>query len=298
LRLNRKWKITTVLIAFVLLLVMTAAGCADNEPQEEPNEAQEPANKKVVLATTTSTQDTGLLDELLPIFKEQTGYEVSPIAVGTGQALEMGESGNADVLLTHAPASEQPLVDNKDVINYQLVMHNDFVIVGPAGDPAQIKGMTSAADSFKKIMDSSSAFVSRGDDSGTHKKEKSIWEKLDVEPKGDWYIEAGTGMGDTLRMASEEQAYTLTDRGTYLAQKDKLDLEVMVEGDKILLNIYHVMQVNPEKNDKINAEGAKAFVEFMISPDTQKIIEDFGKDKYGEPLFIPDAGKNEDEIGM
>ncbi len=295
--LQRKWKIATLLMAFVLLLAMAAAGCADNESQG-PNEAKEPANKKVILATTTSTVDTGLLDELLPIFKEQTGYEVSTIAVGTGEALRMGEEGNADVLLTHAPASEQPLVDKGDVINYQLVMHNDFVIVGPASDPAKIKGMKSAADSFKKIMDSSSAFVSRGDDSGTHKKEKSIWEKLNVEPKGDWYIEAGAGMGDTLRMASEEQAYTLTDRGTYLAWKDKLDLEVMVEGDKILLNIYHVMQVNPEKNDKINAEGAKAFVEFMVSPDTQKIIEDFGKDKYGEPLFIPDAGKNEDEIGM
>lgn len=295
--LQRKWKIATLLMAFVLLLAMAAAGCADNESQG-PNEAKEPANKKVILATTTSTVDTGLLDELLPIFKEQTGYEVSTIAVGTGEALRMGEEGNADVLLTHAPASEQPLVDKGDVINYQLVMHNDFVIVGPANDPAKIKGMKSAADSFKKIMDSSSAFVSRGDDSGTHKKEKSIWEKLNVEPKGDWYIEAGAGMGDTLRMASEEQAYTLTDRGTYLAWKDKLDLEVMVEGDKILLNIYHVMQVNPEKNDKINAEGAKAFVEFMVSPDTQKIIEDFGKDKYGEPLFIPDAGKNEDEIGM
>lgn len=295
--LQRKWKIAALLMAFVLLLAMAAAGCADNESQG-PNEAKEPANKKVILATTTSTVDTGLLDELLPIFKEQTGYEVSTIAVGTGEALRMGEEGNADVLLTHAPASEQPLVDKGDVINYQLVMHNDFVIVGPASDPAKIKGMKSAADSFKKIMDSSSAFVSRGDDSGTHKKEKSIWEKLNVEPKGDWYIEAGAGMGDTLRMASEEQAYTLTDRGTYLAWKDKLDLEVMVEGDKILLNIYHVMQVNPEKNDKINAEGAKAFVEFMVSPDTQKIIEDFGKDKYGEPLFVPDAGKNEDEIGM
>jgi tungstate transport system substrate-binding protein len=295
--LQRKWKIAALLMAFVLLLAMAAAGCADNESQG-PNEAKEPANKKVILATTTSTVDTGLLDELLPIFKEQTGYEVSTIAVGTGEALRMGEEGNADVLLTHAPASEQPLVDKGDVINYQLVMHNDFVIVGPANDPAKIKGMKSAADSFKKIMDSSSAFVSRGDDSGTHKKEKSIWEKLNVEPKGDWYIEAGAGMGDTLRMASEEQAYTLTDRGTYLAWKDKLDLEVMVEGDKILLNIYHVMQVNPEKNDKINAEGAKAFVEFMVSPDTQKIIEDFGKDKYGEPLFVPDAGKNEDEIGM
>ncbi|HHV34961.1 MAG TPA: solute-binding protein [Syntrophomonadaceae bacterium] len=294
-KLRKKW-VTGIMLAFILSLVMAVAGCAQEEPKDT-DKTTEPANKKVVLATTTSTDNTGLLDELEPIFKEKTGYEVSHVAVGTGEALRMGEKGDADVLLTHAPASEQPLVDNKDVINYQLVMHNDFIIVGPASDPAKVKGMESAADSLKKIMDSEATFVSRGDDSGTHKKEKAIWKDLDVEPKGDWYVEAGAGMGDTLRMASEKKAYTLTDRGTYLAQKDKLDLEVLVEGDKILLNIYHVMQVNPEKNDKINADGAKAFVEFLISPETQKIIEDFGKDKYGEPLFIPDAGKEMDEVG-
>lgn len=291
----RKKSLVGIMLALMLALVMAVAGCAGEEPQE--TETEEPTNTKVILATTTSTQDTGLLDELIPIFKEETGYEISTIAVGTGEALRMGEKGDADVLLTHAPASEQPLVDNNDVMNYQLVMHNDFVIVGPAADPAQIKGTESAADTFQKLMDNKSTFVSRGDDSGTHKKEKAIWEELGVEPTGDWYVEAGAGMGDTLRMASEKQAYTLTDRGTYLAQKDNLELEVLVEGDKILLNIYHVMQVNPEKNDKINADGAKAFVEFLVSSDTQKIIEDFGKDKYGEPLFIPDAGMNEDEIG-
>lgn len=291
----RKKSLVGIMLALMLALVMAVAGCAGEEPQE--TETEEPTNTKVILATTTSTQDTGLLDELIPIFKEETGYEISTIAVGTGEALRMGEKGDADVLLTHAPASEQPLVDNNDVMNYQLVMHNDFVIVGPAADPAQIKGTDSAADTFQKLMDSEGTFVSRGDDSGTHKKEKAIWEELGVEPTGDWYVEAGAGMGDTLRMASEKQAYTLTDRGTYLAQKDNLELEVLVEGDKILLNIYHVMQVNPEKNDKINADGAKAFVEFLVSSDTQKIIEDFGKDKYGEPLFIPDAGMNEDEIG-
>jgi tungstate transport system substrate-binding protein len=291
----RKKSLVGIMLALMLALVMAVAGCAGEEPQE--TETEEPTNTKVILATTTSTQDTGLLDELIPIFKEETGYEISTIAVGTGEALRMGEKGDADVLLTHAPASEQPLVDNNDVMNYQLVMHNDFVIVGPAADPAQIKGTESAADTFQKLMDNKSTFVSRGDDSGTHKKEKAIWEELGVEPTGDWYVEAGAGMGDTLRMASEKQAYTLTDRGTYLAQKDNLELEVLVEGDKILLNIYHVMQVNPEKNDKINADGAKAFVEFLVSSDTQKIIEDFGKDKYDDPLFIADAGKNEDEIG-
>ena len=283
----RKKSIVSIMLALMLALVMAVAGCAGEEPQE----TEEPANTKVILATTTSTQDTGLLDELIPFFKEETGYEISTIAVGTGEALRMGEAGDADVLLTHAPASEQELVDNNDVMNYQLVMHNDFVIVGPAADPTQIKGIESAADAFQKLMDNEGTFVSRGDDSGTHKKEKAVWEKMDVKPEGDWYVEAGAGMGDTLRMASEKQAYTLTDRGTYLAQKENLDLEVLVEGDKILLNIYHVMQVNPEKNDKINADGAKAFVEFLVSSDTQKVIEDFGKDKYGEPLFIPDAGR-------
>ncbi len=289
-KLQKKW-ITGILLAFILSLVMVAAGCAQDEPKDT-KKTPEPANKKVVLATTTSTQDTGLLDELVPMFKDKTGYEISTIAKGTGAALKMGEDGDADVLLTHAPASEKTLVDAKDVINYKLVMHNDFVIVGPASDPAKIKGNKSAADTFQKIADSKAAFVSRGDDSGTHKKEKNVWKDMNFEPKGDWYIEAGAGMADTLRMASEKKAYTLTDRGTYLAQKDKLDLEVLVEGDKILLNIYHVMQVNPEKNDKINGDGAKAFVEFMVDPETQAFIKDFGKDKYGQPLFIPDAGKS------
>jgi tungstate transport system substrate-binding protein len=210
----------------------------------------------------------------------------------------MGKKGEADVLLTHAPASERPLVENGDVINYQLVMHNDFIIVGPPDDPAQIKGEKDATEAFKKIMNGRFTFVSRGDDSGTHKKEKAIWDKLGVTPAGDWYLEAGSGMADTLRLASEKNAYTLTDRGTYLAQKDNLKLASLMEGDPMLLNIYHVMQVNPEKFPKVNAAGAKAFVEFMISPETQRIIGDFGVDKYGQPLFIPDAGKSEEEIGM
>ena len=245
----------------------------------------------VILSTTTSTVDSGLLDDLIPRFEKKTGFRVKTIAVGTGQALAMGEKGEADVLLVHAPASEKKLVDAGVVINYQLVMHNDFIIVGPAADPAKIKGKT-AADAFKAIDAGGAVFVSRGDDSGTHKKELSLWKDANVVPTGKpWYQESGQGMGATLLMASEKAGYTLTDRATYLAQKANVRLEILSEGDKPLLNIYHVMQVNPEKFSKVNAAGAKAFVEFMIAPETQKVIGEFGKDKYGASLFFPDAVK-------
>ncbi len=267
--------------AFILVLVLGVS----NAP------AQAPAQKDLILATTTSTVDTGLLDVLTPIFEKKTGYKVKTIAVGTGQALAMGEKGEADVLLVHAPEAEQKLVDSKAVINYQLVMHNDFVIVGPANDPAGIKGKPSA-EALKAISAKQALFVSRGDDSGTHKKERSVWKNAGISPAGSkWYQESGQGMGATLLLASEKLGYTLTDRGTYLAQKKNIKLEILSEGDKALLNIYHVTQVNPDKFNKVNGPGAKAFVEFMVAPETQKIIAEFGKDKYGLPLFFPDAGK-------
>jgi len=248
-------------------------------------------SKDIILSTTTSTVDSGLLDVLVPMFEKKTGYRVKTIAVGTGQALAMGEKGEADVMLVHAPAAEQKLVDAGVAINYQLVMHNDFIIVGPAADPAKIKGKT-AAEAYKAIGASGSVFVSRGDDSGTHKKELSLWKGADVAPSGKpWYQESGQGMGATLLMASEKAGYTLTDRATYLAQKANVKLDILSEGDKPLLNIYHVMQVNPEKFTKVNAAGGKAFVEFMIAPETQKVIGEFGKDKYGAALFFPDAVK-------
>lgn len=248
-------------------------------------------SKDVILATTTSTVDSGLLDVLIPVFEKQSGYRVKTIAVGTGQALAMGEKGEADVLLVHAPEAEKKLVDAGVGINYQLVMHNDFVIAGPPDDPAKIKGMSSM-EAFKAISAKQAIFISRGDDSGTHKKELSIWKKAEVIPAGQkWYQETGQGMGATLQMASEKQGYTLTDRATYLAQKSNLKLEILSEGDKGLLNIYHVMQVNPEKFTKVNAKGAEAFVAFMIAPETQKMIGEFGKEKFGQSLFFPDAGK-------
>lgn len=282
--------ILVITVAFILAVL--AAGCG------QPKKSQEPAPeiKDVILATTTSTVDSGLLDELIPVFEKKTGYNVKTIAVGTGKALAMGEKGEADVLLVHAPKSEQPLVDSGAAVNYQLVMHNDFLIVGPANDLAQVKGLKDSALALQKIAQEKCIFVSRGDNSGTHKKEKSIWQKAGLVPSGNWYHESGTGMAQTLQITSEKQGYTLTDRATYLNLKQNLKLVPLVEGDPILLNIYHVMQVNPEKFSKVNEEGAKAFVGFMISPETQKMIGDFGKKKFGQPLFIPDAGKKMEEL--
>ena len=275
------YRIQTILVCTALILML-----AVNAPLASAVES-----KDVILSTTTSTVDSGLLDDLIPLFEKKTGFRVKTIAVGTGQALAMGEKGEADVLLVHAPASEKKLVDTGVVINYQLVMHNDFIIVGPAVDPAKIKGKT-AADAYKAIDASGAVFVSRGDDSGTHKKELSLWKDANVVLTGKtWYQESGQGMGATLLMASEKAGYTMTDRATYLAQKANVKLEILSEGDKPLLNIYHVMQVNPEKFSKVNAAGAKAFVEFMIAPETQKVIGEFGKDKYGASLFFPDAVK-------
>lgn len=254
-------------------------------------------NKDIILATTTSTVDTGLLDKLIPDFEKKTGYIVKTIGVGTGKALKMGENGEADVLLTHAPSSEKPLVDKGIVVNYQLVMHNDFIVVGPAEDPAKIKGTKLSADAFKKIAEKSAIFVSRGDDSGTHKKELELWKNAGLKPDGDWYQQSGSGMGQTLLIASEKKGYTLTDRGTYLAQQKNIHLDIMVQGEKNLLNIYHVMQVDAKKFPKVNQQGAQAFVEYMISQGTQKMIADFGKDKYGQALFVPDYGKNEADLG-
>ncbi len=253
--------------------------------------AQTQKTKDVILATTTSTVDSGLLDYLVPIFEKKTGYRVKTIAVGTGQALAMGEKGEADVLLAHAAEAEKKLVESGVVRNYRLVMHNDFIIAGSPEDPAKIKGK-SAFDALKTIFGSEAIFISRGDDSGTNKMELKLWKETGLNPKGaKWYVESGQGMGATLFMASEKKGYSLSDRGTYLAQKHNIRLDVLCEGDPSLLNIYHVMEVNPEKFGKVNADGAKAFVDFMTSQETQKLIGDFGKDKFGQPLFSPDAGK-------
>lgn len=256
-----------------------------------------PANPEVILSTTTSTADSGLLDVLLPLFTQQTGYKMKPIAVGTGQALAMGERGEADVLLVHAPDAEKKVVEKGAAVNRQLVMHNDFVIVGPPEDPAHIKGIKGTSGALAAIAQAEAIFVSRGDDSGTHKMEKKLWQQAKIPAEGKWYQEVGQGMGQTLNIASEKGAYTLTDRATYLALKKNLGLVILLQGDRSLLNIYSVMQVNPKKFDKVNAAGAKAFADFMINPETQKVIGNFGIDKFQQPLFTPDAGKSEDELG-
>jgi tungstate transport system substrate-binding protein len=282
-----------IIILLLIFAVGILAGCGAKPAQQT---TPSPAVKDLILATTTSTQDSGLLDVLKPIFEQKTGYNLKIISVGSGAALEMGNKGEADVLLVHSPAAEKALVDSGVGINYQLVMHNDFIVVGPTGDPAAIKGSTSI-DAFKKIAAQKATFVSRGDKSGTNTKEVGIWKTAGITPEGSWYLISGTGMGATLNIANEKQGYTLADRATYLAQKANFKLDILSEGDKDLLNIYHVMQVNPEKFSKVNKDGAKAFVDFMISPETQKTIEDFGKDKYGQSLFIPDAGKAEADLG-
>jgi tungstate transport system substrate-binding protein len=250
----------------------------------------------VILSTTTSTQDSGLLDVLVPLFERQTGYTVKTIAVGTGQALALAARGEADVVLAHAPALEKKYVDEGKMLDRRIVMYNDFVIIGPADDPAKIKGAKKAADAMKAIAASGSRFVSRGDNSGTHVLEKSLWKLAGVEPHGGWYIEAGQGMGATLGIADDRKAYTVTDRATYLAFQKRVRLPILVEGDRPLLNVYSVMKVNPSNGPKVNAAGGAAFADFMLSPDTQKVIKTYGVDKYGQPLFVPVAGAKEDEL--
>jgi len=275
-------RLNALLTALVLLIVPVSA------------EAQRPP---VILSTTTSTQDSGLLDVLVPLFERQTGYSVKTIAVGTGQALALAGRGEADVVLAHAPALEKKYIADGKMLNRRLVMYNDFVVIGPAEDPAKIKGMTKAADAMKAIASTGSRFVSRGDNSGTHNLEKELWKLAGVEPQTGWYIESGQGMGATLGIADDRRAYTLTDRGTYLAFQKRVRLPILLEGDRPLLNLYSVMEINPANGPKVNAAGGKAFADFMVSADVQRVIKTFGVDKYGQPLFVPVAGAKEEDVG-
>jgi tungstate transport system substrate-binding protein len=273
----------------------TEPPAAATEPPAAPTEAPDYPKPGVaghiVLATTTSTEDSGLLDYLLPDFETEAGVDVDVIAVGTGQAIQLGKDGNADVLLVHARSQEDEFMANNDGSRREDVMYNDFIIIGPEDDPAGIKGMTSAPDAFKKLAETESPFVSRGDKSGTHSKELSIWKNAGIEePTGDWYISSGQGMGEVLTMANEQQAYTLSDRATYLARsKEGLDLPILVEGDKTLFNPYGVIAVNPEKNPQINAEMAQSFIDWIISVPTQEKIQAFGMEEFGQSLFVPDS---------
>lgn len=254
------------------------------------------ASKNVMLSTTTSTQDSGLLDVLVPLFEKKSGYKVKTISVGTGKALELAAKGEADAVLVHAPSLEKKYVASGKLLNRRLVMYNDFVFVGSKKDPARVKSSNSSAEAIKRIAASRAKFVSRGDDSGTHNREKSLWKAAGVMPKGEWYIESGQGMGATLRIANDRDAYTLTDRATYLAFQKRLEIVVLLEGDQPLLNIYSVMEVNPANSPRVNTAGGKAFADFMVSPDAQSVIKTFGLDKYGRPLFVPVAGMREEEL--
>jgi tungstate transport system substrate-binding protein len=263
--------------------VLGLAGCSRSVPS-------------LTLATTTSTQDSGLLDMLVPRFREQTGIEVKVVAVGTGQALQLGRRGDADVLMVHAPAAEKKFMDEGFGSWWREVMYNDFVVVGPPADPAGIRGQKSVSSAFTQIARRGSTFISRGDESGTHQKEKEIWRRAGIEPKGEWlgewYLQSGAGMGQVLRMADEKRAYTLTDRGTFLALRKGLDLVILCEGDPLLVNQYSVILVNPKKHPHVNKEATQKFADFLLAPETQKAIAEFGKDRFGQSLFFPGSASS------
>ena len=275
--------------ALLLLTLLALAACSPPAlPATPATSAPQPA-QELVLATTTSTYDSGLLDAILPDFEQKTGIKVDVVAVGTGQALKLGQSKDADALLVHAKSREEQFVADGYAPFRKDVMYNDFVILGPSADPAGIKGMTSAADAFRKIADARATFVSRGDNSGTHMKEMAIWQAAGVEPAGDWYESAGQGMGAVLTMANEQQAYTLSDRATYLSRRDGLDLDILVEGDPMLFNQYGVLPIAQDEAHQNKFAAAMAFVDWITSPETQQLIAEFGKEQYGQQLFYPNA---------
>jgi len=272
--------------ALVACVAILLAGCGGVSPPP----AGAPARPELLLATTTSTQDSGLLDVLIPDFEQRTGYKVKTSAVGTGAALAIGARGDADVVLVHAPSLEQDFMKQGNGDRRLIVMHNDFIVVGPPSDPAKIKGKQ-VLDALKAVAAGQAMFISRGDNSGTDVLEKSLWKQAGIGPARPWYVEAATGMGQTLQIASEKDAYTITDRSTYLSRKSQLQLEILNGGDPPLLNYYHVITVNPTKFPKTNNAGANAFADYLVDADTQKLIASFGVDKFGQQLFFPDAGK-------
>jgi tungstate transport system substrate-binding protein len=322
-----KFKLASIFTIAILLIGMMAAVSCNGNPTATATKTPvatttttapattaaptttvaKPANPEIIMASTTSTRDSTLMDTLIPIFQQKTGYTIKPIYVGSGAAMTMGQKGEADVLLVHSPAAEVTFMQGEYGINRKLIMHNYYLIVGPPSDPAGIKGTTNATAAMQKIADSKSAFYSRGDNSGTDTMEKGLWKKIGITVSDNstsnpsWYKEGGTGTGmlELMRIASEKQAYTFTDYATYVMNLTSkvFTLDVMTQGDPALINIYHVIQVNPAKFSKVNAEGAKAFSDFMLSAETQSIIAKFGIDKYGKPVFNADAGKTEAEFG-
>lgn len=290
-------KVISMILATVVastLLIGCSGKDGGKDKAADNNNVVESSKDSIILSTTTSTQDSGLLDYILPDFEKKEGIEVKVVAVGTGKALQMGKDGEADVLLVHAKSDEEQFVaDGHGTVRYD-VMYNDFILLGPSDDPAGIlenaKGDMGKA--LKLISESGQTFVSRGDDSGTHKKEKTIWKSKDIDPNGqEWYMESGQGMGDTLKIADEKLAYTIADRATYIKMQNDLGLKVVCEGDESLLNQYGVIPVNPEINDKINAEGAEKFVDWIISKETQELIESYKIEGHDDQVFYPNASK-------
>jgi tungstate transport system substrate-binding protein len=276
----------TLALLVVLAAALTACTGAADKGEEK--------NRDVILATTTSTQDSGLLDVLVPMFEKQEGWRVKTVSVGTGAALALGARGDADVVLVHAPTLEEQWMANGNGTERLLVMHNDFVLVGPPPDPAVVRDEADVLVALRKIADRKATWMSRDDRSGTDVLEKSLWKEAGLNPAGQtWYLTSGQGMGGTLTIADQKDGYTLSDRATYLAQRNRLRLQILVQRDRRLLNVYHVMPVSPAKFSRVNAAGGRAFARFLVAPQTQKVIGAFGRDRYGEPLFIPDAGKPE-----
>ena len=282
----RRSRMLYFFLATLLLLLLGAC-----QPIQAPAASDTPADgQRLLLATTTSTADSGLLDYLLPLFTEESGITVEVVAVGTGQALQLGEDGNADVLLVHARTQEDAFMEAGHGVRREDVMYNDFVILGPPADPASIQGGSDAVAAFQQIAEAEAGFISRGDDSGTHAKEKAVWNAVGIEPSGDWYNAAGQGMGAVLTLANEQQAYTLSDRATYLARTlEGTDLVILVENDPLLFNPYGVIAVNPDKNPEIQNEAANQFIDWLISVPVQEKIEQFGVEEFGQSLFIPDS---------
>ena len=291
----RTYRLSGFLVAAVMAFALAACGDDDSGPAGAPTAV--PRQGEFILATTTSTQDSGLLDVLLPLLEQRTGWKAKPIAVGSGQAMEMGRRGDADVLLVHSPAAEREFMEEDYGVERVLIMHNDFILVGPADDPAGVKDAGSAIEAFSAIFDSGSTFISRGDNSGTNALELELWASVDRDPKGqDWYQESGQGMGATLQIAGQKAAYTVSDRATFLAQRENVDLSLLHDGDAAYFNVYHVLTLNPDRNPNVNTEAGKAFADFMVSEEAQAVIEAFGVQEFGQPLFVPDAGKSEDRL--
>ncbi|MEH1780683.1 MAG: substrate-binding domain-containing protein [Nostoc sp.] len=282
-------------VSFLAILCISFGSTLVNQ---EPTLGQSPVKKDVIVAMTTSIEDSGLLDDLVPAIEKKTGYRLKKVAVGTGQALALAEKGEVDALFVNSPKAERKVLSGGAVINRHLVMHNDFVIVGPDADKAKIRGKKNAVEAFSLIAKNQALFVSRGDDSGTNKLEKDLWKQANITPSGSWYQQTGSGMGETLQIANQKLGYTLADRATYIFQQKNLSLPILVQGDKKLLNLYHVMEVNSKKFPRVNSTGAKAFINFVLSPEGQTIIAAHGKKEFKQPLFYVDAGKTEKDYGF